>query len=112
MADKYYSSFSDYFNDVHPWSGGNLKRILSHIRQRSTEKAAYDRYKESQRVELDTLRKGQAKTVNYSTAISKDTGVESEEERARAAALKDLERERLGARVRGMGSTSLLGGLK
>lgn len=112
MADKYYSSFSDYFRDVHPWHGGNLKQIDRHITLRRTEKAAYDRYMESQRVELDTLRKGQAKTVNYSTAISKDTGVESEEERARAAALEDLERERLGARVRGMGSTSLLGGLK
>lgn len=112
MADKYYSSFSDYFRDVHPFRGGNLGQIDRHMTLRRTEKAAYDRYMESQRVELETLRKGQAKTVNYSTAISKNTGVESEEERARAAALKDLERERLGARVRGMGSTSLLGGLK
>lgn len=112
MSDKYYSSFSDYFRNVHPFSGGNLGQIDRHITLRRKEKAAYDRYTESQRVELDTLRKGQAKTVNYSTAISKDTGVESEAERARAAALENLERERLGVRVRGMGSTSLLGGLK
>ena len=71
---------------------------------------------ESQKTELDTLRSGQPKTVNYGTAISVDditkSGIEADDDRARAAALEQLEKERLGVNIVSMGRTSLLRGLK
>ena len=113
MSDKYYTSFTDYFNDNNP-----RYHILSNYlarRERGikliSESKEYNKQMESQKKELETLRSGQPKTVNYGTAISVDS-IESDEDRARAAALEQLEKERLGANIVSMGQTSLLRGLK
>ena len=113
MSDKYYTSFIDYFNDNNP-----RHHILSNYlarRERGikliSESKEYNKQMESQKKELETLRSGQPKTVNYGTAISVDR-IESDEDRARAAALEELEKERLGANIVSMGQTSLLRGLK
>ena len=118
MSDKYYTSFTDYFNDNNP-----RYHILSNYLARRkrgikliSESKEYNKQMESQKKELETLRSGQPKTVNYGTAISVDditkSGIEADDERARAAALEQLEKERLGANIVSMGQTSLLRGLK
>lgn len=128
MADKYYSSFTEYFKDTNTkkeFKGGigkEWKRIAQaasnyEYKQREAKQTAeYNKQMEGQKTELDTLRSGQPKTVSYSTAVSVDdvtkAGIEADDERARAAALEQLEKERLGAMVGTMGSTSLLRGLK
>ena len=113
MSDKYYTSFTDYFNDNNP-----RYHILSNYLARRkrgikliSESKEYNKQMESQKTELETLRSGQPKTVNYGTAISVDR-IESDEDRARAAALEELEKERFGANIVSMGQTSLLRGLK
>ena len=113
MSDKYYTSFTDYFNDNNPRHhilGNYLARRERGIKLISESKE-YNKQMESQKTELETLRSGQPKTVNYGTAISVDR-IESDEDRARAAALEQLEKERLGANIVSMGQTSLLRGLK
>jgi hypothetical protein len=131
MADKFYSSFAEYFHDTNTkkeFKGGlgkrpgQWKRIAQaasnyEYKQRETrETAKYNMHMGAQETELETLRSGQPKTVSYSTAVSVDdvtkAGIEADDERARAAALEQLEKERLGAQIRTMGSTSLLRGLK
>ena len=128
MADKYYSSFTEYFEENNPkpkvefgykhgrpWNNAGLVNYL-YAEKKGKATAIYNKHMGAQKTELETLRSGQPKTVNYSTAISVDdvtkAGVEADDERARAAALEQLEKERLGAQVRSMGSTSLLRGLK
>ena len=114
MADKYYTSFIDYFMDNNPKPGLTIGRHTPYTRwksMRSIGNQEYKRQMESQKIELDTLRSGQPKTVNYGTAMSVD-GIEADDERARAAALEQLEKERLGANIVSMGRTSLLRGLK
>ena len=110
MSDKYYTSFMDYFNDINPRLGNYFAR-RERRRRYFSEKKEYNKQMESQKTELDTLRSGQPKTVNYGKAISVDR-IESDEDRARAAALEELEKERLGANIVSMGQTSLLRGLK
>lgn len=128
MADKFYSSFTEYFEDTNPkpkvefgyrhrrpWNNsGHINYVYK--QKESAATAEYNKQMEGQKTELETLRSGQAKTVNYSTAVSVDditkAGIEADDERARAAALEQLEKERLGAKIRSMGSTSLLRGLK
>ena len=119
MADKYYTSFIDYFNDTNPKPEFKYGRHTPYSRWRSMRSIGNQEYKrqmESQKTELDTLRSGQPQTVNYGTAVSVDdvtkAGIEADNERARAAALEQLEKERLGAQIGSMGSTSLLRGLK
>ena len=113
MSDKYYTSFTDYFYDNNP-RYHILRNYLAH-RERGikfiSESKEYNKQMESQKTELETLRSGLPKTVNYGTAISVDR-IESDEDRARAAALEQLEKERLGANIVSMGQTSLLRGLK
>ena len=113
MSDKYYTSFTDYFNDNNPRH--HILRNYLAYRERGTnlvsETKEYNKQMESQKKELETLRSGQPKTVNYGTATSVE-GLESDEDRARAAALEELEKERLGAKIASMGQTSLLRGLK
>ena len=115
MSDKYYTSFIEYFNDTNPKSSG-LKGFFNRIKKKSSETQEYNKQMESQKTELNTLRSGQPKTVNYGTAISVDditkSGIEADDDRARAAALEQLEKERLGANIVSMGRTSLLRGLK
>lgn len=111
MADKYYTSFIDYFNDTNPNSGHTIGSYSRWKRMRSIGNQEYKRQMESQKIELDTLRSGQPKTVNYGTSVSVD-GIDADDDRARAAALEQLEKERLGAQIGSMGSTSLLRGLK
>ena len=118
MSDKYYTSFTDYFNDNNPRH--HILRNYLARRERGikliSESKEYNKQIESQKTELETLRSGQPKTVNYGTAISVDditkSGIEADDERARAAALEQLEKERLGANIVSMGQTSLLRGLK
>ena len=113
MSDKYYTSFINYFNDNNPRYhilGNYLARRARGIKLVSESKE-YNKQMESQKKELETLRSGQPKTVNYGTAISVE-GTETDEDRARAAALEELEKERLGANIVSMGQTSLLRGLK
>lgn len=113
MSDKYYTSFTDYFNDNNS-RHHILRNYLAH-RARGvklvSETQEYNKQMESQKIELETLRSGQPKTVNYGTAISVDK-IESDEDRARAAALEQLEKERLGANIVSTGQTSLLRGLR
>lgn len=122
MADKFYSSFTEYFRENNPKPKLNFRfrrgRILSNYglinlykQKESAATSEYNKQMEIQKTELDTLRSGQPKTVNYGTAISVDR-IESDEDRARAAALEQLEKERLGANIVSMGQTSLLRGLK
>ena len=128
MADKYYSSFTEYFKENNPkpkvefgykngrpWNNAGLVNYI-YKQKESASTAEYNKQMEGQKTEIETLRSGQPKTVSYSTAVSVDdvtkAGVEADDERARAAALEQLEKERLGAQVRSMGSTSLLRGLK
>lgn len=134
MSDKYYTSFTDYFYDNNPKpklnSGfrhsrsGNKSVLMNYIHKQkelatvseynkkmSVATSEYNKQMESQKTELEALRSGQPKTVNYGTAISVDR-IESDEDRARAAALEQLEKERLGANIVSMGQTSLLRGLK
>lgn len=128
MADKYYSSFTEYFKENNPkpkvefgykngrpWNNAGLVNY-TYKQKESAATAEYNKQMEGQKTELETLRSGQPKTVSYSTAVSVDdvtkAGVEADDERARAAALEQLEKERLGAMVGSMGSTSLLRGLK
>lgn len=111
MSDKYYTSFIDYFNDNNPRYpflslAGRERRI-----KRISESKEYNKQMESQKKELETLRSGQPKTVNYGTATSVE-GIETDEDRARAAALEQLEKERFGANIVSMGQTLLLRGLK
>ena len=127
MADKFYSSFTEYFRENNPkpklefrfrrgriWSNSGLINLYK--QKESAATAEYNKQMEIQKTELDTLRSGQPKTVNYGTAISVDditkSGIEADDERARAAALEQLEKERLGANIASMGQTSLLRGLK
>ena len=110
MSDKYYTSFTDYFNDNNPRYGNYFAR-RERRKKLIYESKEYNKQMESQKTELETLRSGQPKTVNYGTAISVDR-IESDEDRARAAALEELEKERLGANIVSMGQTSLLRGLK
>ena len=132
MSDKYYTSFIDYFNDNNPEPdvkvrryrsfGRSISRIVglsaykSWIEKKRSETQEYNKQMELQKTELNTLRSGQPKTVNYGTAISVDditkSGIEADDDRARAAALEQLEKERLGANIVSMGQTSLLRGLK
>ena len=127
MADKYYTSFTEYFRENNPKPKLNFGFRRGRIRSNSglinlykqKESAAtseYNKQMEIQKTELDTLRSGQPKTVNYGTSISVDditkSGIEADDERARAAALEQLEKERLGANIVSMGQTSLLRGLK
>ena len=127
MADKFYSSFTEYFRENNPKPKLNFSFRRGRIRSnyglinlyKQKESAAtseYNKQMELQKTELDTLRSGQAKTVNYGTAVSVDditkSGIEADDERARAAALEQLEKERLGANIVSMGQTSLLRGLK
>ena len=127
MADKFYSSFTEYFRENNPKPKLNFRFRRGRIRSnyglinlyKQKESAAtseYNKQMELQKTELDTLRSGQPKTVNYGTAISVDditkSGIEADDERARAAALEQLEKERLGANIASMGQTSLLRGLK
>ena len=128
MSDKYYTSFSDYFNDNNPepdvkvrrhgrrhgisrLSIIGLKDHTSWVEKKSSATQEYNKQMELQKTELDALRSGQPKTVNYGTAISVD-GIEADDDRARAAALEQLEKERLGANIVSMGQTSLLRGLR
>ena len=113
MSDKYYTSFIDYFMDnnpeprtVFPGRAYKLWRI-----RKNRENEEYNKQMEHQKTELDTLRSGQPKTVNYGTSVSVD-GIEADDDRARAAALEQLEKERLGANIVSMGQASLLRGLK
>ena len=131
MSDKYYTSFIDYFKENNPepdvrkivMKGSIIRcRLMALKDHRSwmgkmrSETQEYNKQMELQKTELDTLRSGQPKTVNYGTAISVDditkSGIEADDERARAAALEELEKERLGANIVSMGQTSLLRGLK
>ena len=127
MADKFYSSFTEYFRENNPkpklefrfrrgriWSNSGLINLYK--QKESAATAEYNKQMEIQKTELNTLRSGQPKTVNYGTAMSVDditkSGIEADDERARAAALEQLEKERLGANIVSMGQTSLLRGLK
>ena len=127
MADKFYSSFTEYFRENNPkpkveirfrhgriWRNSGLINLYK--QKESAATSEYNKQMEIQKTELDTLRSGQPKTVNYGTAISVDditkSGIEADDERARAAALEQLEKERLGANIVSMGQTSLLRGLK
>ena len=127
MADKFYSSFTEYFRENNPkpklefrfrrgriWSNSGLINLYK--QKESAATSEYNKQMELQKTELDTLRSGQPKTVNYGTAMSVDditkSGIEADDERARAAALEQLEKERLGANIVSMGQTSLLRGLK
>ena len=119
MSDKYYTSFMDYFKDANPKprpTFGKHTPYKEWLSRRRIENQEYKKQMELQKTELDTLRSGQPKTVNYGTAISVDditkSGIEADDERARAAALEQLEKERLGANIVSMGQTSLLRGLK
>ena len=128
MADKFYSSFTEYFRENNPkpkveftFKNGHVRdnsffRNYAYKQKESAATSEYNKQMELQKTELDTLRSGQAKTVNYGTAVSVDditkSGIEADDERARAAALKQLEKERLGANIASMGQTSLLRGLK
>ena len=131
MSDKYYTSFIDYFKENNPEPDvrkivmkGSIRRsrLMGLINHRSwmgkmrSETQEYNKQMELQKTELDTLRSGQPKTVNYGMAVSVDditkSGIEADDERARAAALEELEKERLGANIVSMGQTSLLRGLK
>ena len=111
MSDKYYTSFTDYFNDNNPRYHVLSLARMERAKKLISESKEYNKQMESQKKELETLRSGQPKTVNYGTAISVDR-IESDEDRARAAALEQLEKERLGANIVSMGQTSLLRGLK
>ena len=114
MSDKYYTSFIDYFKDTNPKPNFSFKKHGAYNtwqRNRIYANQEYNKQMEIQKTELDTLRSGQPKTVNYGTAMSVDR-IESDEDRARAAALEQLEKERLGANIVSMGQTSLLRGLK
>ena len=128
MADKFYSSFTEYFREKNPkpkvefgykhgrpWNNSGLVNY-TYKQKESAATAEYNKQMEGQKTELETLRSGQPKIVNYSTAASVDditkAGIEADDERASAAALEQLEKERLGAKIRSMGSTSLLRGLK
>ena len=127
MADKFYSSFTEYFRENNPkpkvefrFRRGRIRSnyglINLYKQKESAATSEYNKQMEIQKTELDTLRSGQPKTVNYGTAMSVDditkSGIEADEERARAAALEQLEKERLGANIVSMGQTSLLRGLK
>ena len=127
MADKFYSSFTEYFRENNPkpklkfsFRRGRIRSNFGLInlykQKESAATSEYNKQMEIQKTELDTLRSGQPKTVNYGTAISVDditkSGIEADDERARAAALEQLEKERLGANIVSMGQTSLLRGLK
>ena len=128
MADKFYSSFTEYFRENNPkpkvefsFKNGRFRdnsffRNYIYKQKESAATSEYNKQMESQKIELDTLRSGQPKTVNYGTAISVDditkSGIEADDDRARAAALEQLEKERLGANIVSMGQTSLLRGLK
>ena len=119
MSDKYYTSFTDYFKDTNPKPNFSFKKHGAYNTWRRNiiyANQEYNKQMENQKTELDTLRSGQPKTVNYGTAISVDditkSGIEADDERARAAALEQLEKERLGANIASMGQTSLLRGLK
>ena len=119
MADKYYTSFIDYFKDTNPKPNFSFKKHGAYYtwqRNKIYANQEYNKQMEIQKTELDTLRSGQPKTVNYGTAVSVDditkSGIEADDERARAAALEQLEKERLGANIASMGQTSLLRGLK
>ena len=127
MADKFYSSFTEYFRENNPkpklsfrFRRGRIRSnyglINLYKQKESAATSEYNKQMEIQKTELDTLRSGQPKTVNYGTAISVDditkSGIEADDERARAAALEQLEKERLGANIVSMGQTSLLRGLK
>ena len=122
MSDKFYSSFTEYFRENNPkpkveirfrhgriWRNSGLINLYK--QKESAATSEYNKQMELQKTELDTLRSGQPKTVNYGTAMSVDR-IESDEDRARAAALEQLEKERLGANIVSMGQTSLLRGLK
>ena len=122
MADKFYSSFTEYFRENNPkpkvefrFRHGRIRSnyglINLYKQKESAATSEYNKQMEIQKTELDTLRSGQPKTVNYGTAMSVDR-IESDEDRARAAALEQLEKERLGANIVSMGQTSLLRGLK
>lgn len=127
MSDKYYTSFIDYFRDNNPEPDVKVRRSISFgrsilrldgfkayrswLKERDSATQEYNKQMELQKTELNTLRSGQPKTVNYGTAISVDD-IEADDERARAAALEQLEKERLGANIVSMGRTSLLRGLK
>ena len=113
MSDKYYTSFTDYFNDINPRYRvlGDYFARMERRKKLFSESKEYNKQMESQKTELEALRSGQPKTVNYGTAISVE-GTETDEDRARAAALEELEKERLGANIVSMGQTSLLRGLK
>ena len=119
MADKFYTSFTEYFEDTNPKPNFSFKKYGAYNtwkRNKRVGNEEYNKHMGAQKTELETLRSGQPKTVNYSTAASVDditkAGIEADDERARAAALEQLEKERLGAKIRSMGSTSLLRGLK
>ena len=127
MADKFYSSFTEYFRENNPkpklefrFRRGRIRSnyglINLYKQKESAATSEYNKQMEIQKTELDTLRSGQPKTVNYGTAMSVDditkSGIEADDERARAAALEQLEKERLGANIVSMGQTSLLRGLK
>lgn len=117
MADKFYRSFTEYFKDTNPWTKYRFgKGYKSWKIKRRIEHEEYNKQMEAQKTELETLRSGQPQTVNYGTAVSVDdvtkSGIEADDDRARAAALELLEKERLGAQIGSMGSTSLLRGLK
>ena len=127
MADKFYSSFTEYFRENNPkpklecrFRHGRIRSnyglINLYKQKESAATAEYNKQMEIQKTELNTLRSGQPKTVNYGTAMSVDditkSGIEADDERARAAALEQLEKERLGANIVSMGQTSLLRGLK
>lgn len=127
MADKFYSSFTEYFRENNPkpkvefhFRRGRIRSnyglINLYKQKESAATSEYNRQMEIQKTELNTLRSGQPKTVNYGTAMSVDditkSGIEADDERARAAALEQLEKERLGANIVSMGQTSLLRGLK
>ena len=127
MADKFYSSFTEYFRENNPkpkvefrFRRGRIRSnyglINLYKQKESAATSEYNKQMEIQKTELNTLRSGQPKTVNYGTAMSVDditkSGIEADDERARAAALEQLEKERLGANIVSMGQTSLLRGLK
>ena len=117
MSDKFYSSFTEYFRENNPkpklnfgfrhgriWSNYGLINLYK--QKESAATSEYNKQMELQKTELDTLRSGHPKTVNYGTAISVDditkSGIEADDERARAAALEQLEKERLGANIASM----------
>lgn len=127
MSDKFYSSFTEYFRENNPkpkveirfrhgriWRNSGLINLYK--QKESAATSEYNKQMEIQKTELNTLRSGQPKTVNYGTAMSVDditkSGIEADEDRARAAALEQLEKERLGANIVSMGQTSLFRGLK